>query len=1110
MSDRINARISEYTAWGAFVKAWGWDVAPEGAPGDTAVDQLEVCTTSCKAGNGGGAGPGQIDEARGIAVDGAGDVYIYEAALSGEENRRVQKFDSEGHFLLMLGGEVNKTTGENVCTKADVEAGEVCGAGVPGSADGWFLNVGSRGSYIVYGLDTGTIFVGDVDRIQEFDTEGDFIGGIDLEGVLDEKTVGALDIDSEGNFYLSTIVDCCSPESDVYKLDSSGKLVATFEVASVAGVAVDVDNNLYVISSGQTRKFLPSGAGDGAILSGGDFLIGLATNFCEGSERPGNLYTVQFNATKAYINAYGPGPIGCEVPPTIPPEIDAQYAISVGTDEAVVRAEINPNFFTDTTYELQYGTTPCSGGGCQTLSPATLTGQVINSAVRTAGVLLKGLAPGTTYYFRFVAESHGGGPVAGPDSTFTTFAQPGPSPPCANDEFRSGPGAVLPDCRAYEMVSPLDKNNADIVSSTTLGGDPTALHQSASSGERFTYSSSRAFADPEGAPNASQYLAVRHAPGEAQEGWASEGISPIRTRVSVQTEFFQKNQFKAFSADLCTAWLRSDADPTLAEGAVPEFPNVYRRESCGPLSYEALTAAAPEDRKPTYQDLNQQFWVEFQGASADGSHGIFVANDNLIGTEAPDIAESSGFYFDKSQLYEHVRGEGVRFVCILPNGSPLKKACAAGTAAFATGQIVSDRRSNVDNAISADGSRIFWTAANITFPSSPGQIYVRIDGSSTVRVSESVSAEPAQFWGAADDGSKAIFSFTAGLQKEHLYEFDVDTKTPQLIAKGLRGVMGMGEDASRVYFASIEALGGGAVPGEPNLYLYEAADGGPGEITFIATLSAADLFPIAVGPASRTSRVSPDGLHAAFTSTAPLTGYDNADAASGQPDSEVFLYDAGKESLACLSCNPTNARPTGKDGVAATIPPWERSLYASRALSEDGSRVFFESFEALELRDTNGVGDVYQWEADGSGDCDAGDHTFDADSGGCVELISSGESPRASSFLDASPSGDDVFITTLSGLVPQDYGLVDVYDARVGGGFPPPDPPKPLCEGEACQSPPAPPESPTPASAIAGPGNATSKPKRCPKGKRKAKRRGKAICVGKSKRRQRHRRGARR
>ena len=89
-----NRRISEFTAWGQFVKAFGWGVAD----GTTAA--LQTCTTTCFKGlNGSGAGQLGGESALGVAVDGSGNVYVVDRG-----NRRVQKFDSSGNFLLMFGG----------------------------------------------------------------------------------------------------------------------------------------------------------------------------------------------------------------------------------------------------------------------------------------------------------------------------------------------------------------------------------------------------------------------------------------------------------------------------------------------------------------------------------------------------------------------------------------------------------------------------------------------------------------------------------------------------------------------------------------------------------------------------------------------------------------------------------------------------------------------------------------------------------------------------------------------------------------------------------------------------------------------------------------------
>jgi hypothetical protein len=112
-------------------------------------------------------------------------------------------------------------------------------------------------------------------------------------------------------------------------------------------------------------------------------------------------------------------------------------------------------------------------------------------------------------------------------------------------------------------------------------------------------------------------------------------------------------------------------------------------------------------------------------------------------------------------------------------------------------------------------------------------------------------------------------------------------------------------------------------------------------------------------------------------------------------------------------------------------------------------------------------------------------------------LISSGQSPSDSELIDASQGGSDVFFTTSSSLLPQGPGLVDVYDAREGGGYPPPPKPPAICEGDACQGAISAPNDPTPASSsFEGAGNLNEgTSSRCPKGKHRAGKGKKARCV---------------
>ena len=83
-------------------------------------------------------------------------------------------------------------------------------------------------------------------------------------------------------------------------------------------------------------------------------------------------------------------------------------------------------------------------------------------------------------------------------------------------------------------------------------------------------------------------------------------------------------------------------------------------------------------------------------------------------------------------------------------------------------------------------------------------------------------------------------------------------------------------------------------------------------------------------------------------------------------------------------------------------------------------------------QDVNGEEDVYEYEAEGEGNCRNSTATFNERVGGCVGLISSGTSSEESAFLDASVSGNDVFFLTASQLVQSDLDTaLDVYDAHV-------------------------------------------------------------------------------
>lgn len=353
-------------------------------------------------------------------------------------------------------------------------------------------------------------------------------------------------------------------------------------------------------------------------------------------------------------------------------------------------------------------------------------------------------------------------------------------------------------------------------------------------------------------------------------------------------------------------------------------------------------------------------------------------------------------------------------------------------------------------AVSTDGTRVYFSHA--------GNLYLRT-GSETVQVDEAVGGG-GTFETASADGALALFS-----KEGHLHRFNAvtETSTDLTPSGGVLGVLGASPSGAIAYYLAADGL-----------FRHQG-----GSATKVAAAADASNHP----PATGTARVAADGS-LLFLSSAVLTDYD--------PDgkTQVYLYRPGSGQLTCLSCNPTGARPIGPSTIPGArsngTEPSATQAYKPRVLSADAQRVFFDSEDALLPFDTNNEADVYQWEAPGTGSCQR--------AGGCLALISSGRGAEGALFLDASADGSDAFFLTDESLVPGDPGSADVYDARVGGGFPVP-PTVSECLGDACQPLPGEPEDPNPGTGLtrAVENEAKPSPQRKAKAKgKKAKKKSKA------------------
>jgi DNA-binding beta-propeller fold protein YncE len=170
--------------------------------------------------------------------------------------------------------------------------------------------------------------------------------------------------------------------------------------------------------------------------------------------------------------------------PSAAPTITATYVDEVHSDTAVLHSSVNPGGAAST-YHFEYGTAPCSSGGC-TVLPTGSAGSGLAAVPEQE--TLRGLQPGTIYHYRLVAENQSG-PAAGTERTFTTF------PPvviggteCPNAHVRQQTGAaLLLDCRAYELVSAVDSGGYDVESTLVPGETPFESYPAAIGPSRVLY-----------------------------------------------------------------------------------------------------------------------------------------------------------------------------------------------------------------------------------------------------------------------------------------------------------------------------------------------------------------------------------------------------------------------------------------------------------------------------------------------------------------------------------------------------------------------------------------------------------------------------------------------
>jgi hypothetical protein len=797
------------------------------------------------------------------------------------------------------------------------------------------------------------------------------------------------------------------------------------------------------------------------------------------------------------------------------PVLGLESAVEVASSSATLQASIDPNG-ADTHYYFEYGPTVAYGS----YVPVSPPGEDLGSAVgrQPVSVHLQGLRAGTAYHYRLVA-SQDGEVFEEPDESFTPQL--------------AGLTSMLPDGRAWELVSPADKKGA-LIEFFEAGGQI----QAASNGSGITYLAEGPHVG-EGALGKIKWSQVLSRRG--LHGWESEDLTlagnlPENGEQAAGIDV-QNPEYQLFSPDLSVALVdplgfeASRLSPEATEATMYLRDNENKRFV--PLVSPANVPPGTKIDEPKAYTGNS--WAMFfLAATPDLRHIVFKTPMALTPAEgltpaAIDDESEQDHALGEPQwnLYEWNEGK-LQLVNVLPNGEAtsgdslvdVPRVRLAGS-----GNIEGKKRGGGARAVSNDGRLIAWTLGEFEGPFTIGEalspahykgLFVRdMVEERTVQV----GGQEAVFQTMNSDGSKIFY-----LEKGDLYVFEYETGEETDLTEGhgsgessggvKEAVSDVSEDGSYVYFVATGVLAKGGEAGDDNLYLLHDADSG-WQTTYIATLSGEDQHSWYQAVADYTalpavsSRVSPDGRYLAFMSNRPLTGYDNDDANSGVPDQEVYLYDAQTGKLACASCNPTGARPVGvfDDGhlvadkhsewayanqvpqwLAGSIPGWdaapgESGTYQPNYLNDSG-RLFFDSPDGLVPQATNGLEDVYEYEPAGIGDCVAGSVTYSERSGGCVSLISPGTSNTESAFYDASENDDDAFFITKAKLVSEDYDDgYDVYDAHVCSVAVPcvtvPVSAPPCDSGDSCKAAPSPqPEifGPTPSATFNGIGNVIASP----------------------------------
>jgi hypothetical protein len=778
-----------------------------------------------------------------------------------------------------------------------------------------------------------------------------------------------------------------------------------------------------------------------------------------------------------------------------PPAISGVRATNVRSTDADLNARVDPDGY-QTTYRFEYGTTVAYSQ----VAPAPEGEAGAGTEPVDVSAHLTGLEPGRTYHFRLVATNQWWVGTSG-DTTFNFTPQE-----CPNEHVRQQmKSSYLPDCRAYELVSPENAGGAQIYPGSEAYVAGTygfpAFYGAAYAREiqntglatnppRFAFYAGLGSVGSLDAPNTmlDQYTSTR-----TNTGWVTT-FSGIKGSEAGGT-----------GHKVCSTTLSMCLDHTLTNPFV---------EGTNPRNWGYLFNAEGEKQGIAPTDVDAiEHGREYIGdwhPSPDFTHLAFSSRNVPFTTDS--LPSPSGWAYD-----DNLQTGAVSLISVLPNGQPIPTE----------GEFITFPPTGV----SSDGSHILMETrapereveAGV-FEKGQHYLYLRVDDSRTYEIG-APGQGPAEgsFIGMSSDGTKVLFRSEEQLVGEdtdngadiYMWEENGGVPTLKLISQGAGqgdsnackaswngekpGKEGCSvtlletEDGDRpaakqpteagldytevtltgtdsklasesggVFFFSPERLAGAAPHNGKNLYFSN-----DGEMHYVATIGAQQTID--------RIQISPNGKHAGFLTKAKLTSYDN------EGYEEMYSYDPASGRLNCVSCIPDGEKPTA-DVEASKNGPF---------MANDG-RLFFATSDPLVPTDSDPfqIPDVYEYTEGRPQLISSGTSSDGKAPGGAGAFVS-----QTLGLESVSANGQDVFFSTTSSLVPQDANghFAKIYDARTNGGFEIAAEPAPCVAADECHGT----GSTTPESLAVGTGSNTNGGNVPAEGKKKPK--PKRVCKAKGK-----------